>query len=107
MEVLWKAGEPLGAREVLAALGRADLAHTTVLTVLSRLQGKGLVDRSKDGRAHAYRAVRSREEHVAELMREALDAAGDREAALTRFVGSVSGPEADTLRRALRRRRRS
>ena len=98
METLWSAAGPVTARDVQDALASRDLATTTVLTVLGRLERKGLVTRERDGRAHRYRAVGSREDHVAELMNVALDAAGDRSAALARFVGSIPPEERARLR---------
>ena len=77
------------------------LATTTVLTVLSRLERKGFVSRSRDMRPHRYRALLSREEHTAELMHEVLDRSADRDAALARVVGTASAGEAATLRRLL------
>ena len=74
---------------------------TTVLTVLSRLETKGVVRRARDGRAHTYEAVSGREEHTADLMRQVLDTAGDRDDALARFVGAVSAQDVEALRRAL------
>jgi predicted transcriptional regulator len=70
------------------------------------LEKKGMVTRRRDDRAHTYAAAATREDHVAELMREALGTAGDRDAALARFVGAASPQEADVLRRALRSLRR-
>jgi predicted transcriptional regulator len=112
MEVLWEAATPLTAKAICDALERrawADrsLAVTTVLTVLSRLERKDMVTRRRDDRAHTYVAAATREDHVAELMREALGTAGDRDAALARFVGAATPQEADVLRRALRTLRRS
>jgi predicted transcriptional regulator len=98
METLWSATEPLTARDVQDALAGRDLATTTVLTVLGRLERKGLVSREREGRAHKYRSVASREDHVAELMLDALDAAPDRGAALARFLGSMPPDERDALR---------
>jgi predicted transcriptional regulator len=103
MEILWSAGEPVTARAVQEALGTRDLATTTVLTVLGRLERKGLVTRARVGRAHHYRAVASREDHVAELMTDALDAAPDRGAALARFLGSIPAAERAALRDLLGR----
>ena len=77
------------------------LAVTTVLTVLSRLEKKGLVERERSSRPHRYRAVTSREDHTAELMLEVLGSAPDREAVLARFIGTVSAGEAETLRKLL------
>jgi len=106
MEVLWSADGPLTARAVAEALPDRELAQTTVLTVLSRLEKKGVVRRNRDGRAHRYAAVASREDHVAGLMRDVLGTAPDKTAALARFVGSVSEDEAAALAEALRRARR-
>lgn len=98
MERLWASDGPLTARAVQDGLTARDLATTTVLTVLGRLERKGLVARERDGRAHHYRAVGSREDHVAELMTDALDGAADRGAALARFVGSIAPEERARLR---------
>ena len=78
-----------------------ELAVTTVLTVLSRLEKKGLVERERGTRPHRYQAVSSRADHTAELMHEVLGSAPDREAVLARFIGSVSEGEAETLRKLL------
>jgi predicted transcriptional regulator len=101
MDVLWEAPEPLTVRQVSGQLTERDLAHTTVMTVLDRLAKKGFARRGRDGRAWRYRAAESREAYVTELMLNALDQTGDRQAALARFVRSVSGAEARALRRAL------
>jgi len=99
--VLWDSGTPMTARAVAEALPGRDLAVTTVLTVLSRLETKGIVRRTRDGRAHTYEAITGREEHTADLMRQVLDTAGDRDDALARFVGSVSPHDVEALRRAV------
>jgi predicted transcriptional regulator len=101
VEVLWDADEPLTARAVVDGLPGRELAVTTVLTVLSRLETKGLVRRTRAGRAHSYEAVASREEHTAMLMQQVLDTAADRDVALARFVGGVSAQDVEALRRAL------
>ena len=98
MEALWSAEEAVTAREDQDALAGRELATTTVLTVLGRLERKGLVTRERSGRAHRYRSVASREDHVAELMRDALDAAPDRGAVLARFLGSIPDDERAALR---------
>lgn len=101
IDVLWDAPEPLTARAVTEALVGRDLAVTTVLTVLSRLESKGVVRRLRDARAHTYQAVTDREDHVAELMRQVLDTVHDRDGVLARFVGTASQADAAALRRAL------
>ncbi len=100
MDVLWAAFDrDLSAREIEERL--PGYAYTTLLTVLDRLHRKGLVRRAKDGRAFRYVAVTSREEYSAELMREALGAATDRDAVLVRFAETVSSADATVLRGAL------
>ena len=101
MQVVWAASGPLTARQVADALAGRGLAYTTWLTVLGRLERKGLLERQRDARAHTYAPRSSREELVAGLMQQALGQADDREAALQRFARSVSPAEAAALRRAL------
>ena len=55
MAVLWARGEATVA-DVRDALDR-DLAQTTVSTLLSRLEKRGLVMHRADGRQYVYRAV--------------------------------------------------
>src|SRR6266496_3268321 len=77
MGELWDAGEPLPVREVrdrVNARGGRQLAYNTVQTVLDRLARKGIVVRSREGRAHRYAPAASREDHVAALMLQALRA---------------------------------
>ncbi|WP_083948122.1 BlaI/MecI/CopY family transcriptional regulator [Thermobifida cellulosilytica] len=101
MDVLWERTEPMTVREVGRALADRDLAHTTVMTVLDRLAKKGVVTRTREGRAWRYRPAASREAYVSELMHDALGQTGDRDAALAAFVRSMSGAEAELLRRLL------
>lgn len=110
LEVLWSAEPEEGwwtVRDVHAALaarpGRRDSAYTTVMTVLQRMAGKGLVEQQRDGRAYRYRAAGSREEMTAGLMRDALDefARDDRRTALVAFVGEASAADREALREAL------
>lgn len=109
MDVLWSGDDSDGAgvtvREVHDQLASSrDVAYTTVMTVLDRLAKKGLVRQEKaGGRAYRYRAVASREEMTAELMRDALEefAVGDRRRALVAFVGEASAEEREALRAAL------
>jgi predicted transcriptional regulator len=101
IEVLWRAAAPCSVRTVHEALADPELAYTTVMTVLDRLARKGLVRRDRVGRAWHYRAASSREAYIADLMREALDRADDRDAALVHFARSVSPAEAAVLRASL------
>jgi predicted transcriptional regulator len=55
MRVLWARGEASTA-EVADAIGERGLAHTTVATVLTRLEKRELVDARREGRQIVYRA---------------------------------------------------
>src|SRR6185295_3725672 len=55
MAVLWERG-PSTVAEVRARL-IDDLAHNTVLTVLTVLEGKGYVAHTEEGKAHRFRAL--------------------------------------------------
>ncbi|HEY8281544.1 MAG TPA: BlaI/MecI/CopY family transcriptional regulator [Leifsonia sp.] len=106
MDTLWGSGVPVSANELRdkVAAARSDgktPALTTVLTVLSRLEQKGFVQRDRDARPHLYSAAVSRATHVAELMHEVLESSSDRTEALAYFVGSVDESEAEVLRRLL------
>ena len=101
MQALWDAGRPLTGREVAGGLTRPDLAYTTVLTVLTRLERKGLVRRDSSARAHTYSPVASREDHVSVLLEQALGQADDRLAALQHFARTITPEEAAALRQAL------
>lgn len=52
MQVLWHRG-PATVAEVRASL-EDEMAYTTVLTVLRRLEEKGFVRHEEEGRAHRY-----------------------------------------------------
>jgi predicted transcriptional regulator len=101
MAALWARTEPVAARTVLRDLGDPDLAYTTVKTVLERLTRKGVVTRVNVDRTWHYAAAGTRDAFVAELMLQALERTGDRDAALVAFVRSVSPADAAILRAAL------
>lgn len=59
MSVLWERGSATVA-EVHERL-TADLAYTTVLTVLRTLEGKGAVRHEEEGRAYRYHPIMERD----------------------------------------------
>ena len=100
LAVLQAAGSPLSPAEVRGRLG-GDLAYTTVVTILSRLHAKGVLDRRKAGRAFAYMPVADEPGLAARRMAQMLDAEPDREEVLARFVSGLSGKDEELLRRML------
>jgi predicted transcriptional regulator len=97
LAVLWGSEEPMSPRAVQAAMGD-DLAYTTVMTILVRLQAKGVIERSKIGRAYAYRPVVAESEVVAGQVRRLLDHAQSRDAVLQGFVDGLAPDEEAALR---------
>lgn len=95
---------PMTPAEVRDALGD-DLAYTTVMTVLARLHEKGLVTRTRTGRAFAYRPAADDAEVTAHRMRRLLDAGEDRALVLSRFVDALSADEGAMLADLLHRPR--
>jgi predicted transcriptional regulator len=62
MRVLWDEGEASAAR-VLEALPKADQrAPTTIATMLSKMERKGVVEHRVEGRVFVYRPTVSRQE---------------------------------------------
>lgn len=100
MKVLWAADEPLTPAEVSERLA-AELAYTTVMTVLGRLHNKGRALREPRGRAFAYTAAVSESQLAVEQMNAVLSSTSDREGALGGFVGGLDRRDRAALRRLL------
>ena len=62
LEVLWGRGEATVTEVQEALLGNRGLATSTVATLLSRLEKRGVVIHRTDGRQYVYRAQVSREQ---------------------------------------------
>jgi predicted transcriptional regulator len=100
LAVLHAAGAALTPGEVRDRLG-GGLAYSTVVTIMSRLHGKGVLSRVKEGRAYAYMPVADEPGLAARRMRGVLEAEDDREAVLARFVSGLTPADEDLLRRML------
>lgn len=75
MQVLWERGPSTVAEANDALTG--EMAYNTVLTVLRRLEDKGYVGHTEEGRAHRYHALVQRQQV--------------RESALDRLTGKLFG----------------
>lgn len=101
LRVLWaQNGKTLTPGDVNELL-EGSLAYTTVMTVLTRLWQKGLVERVRQGRAYAYRPTLSESDLVSRRMNAVLAGATDRASVLSHFVGSLSKRDVRELRRLL------
>lgn len=107
LEQLWAAADWLSGWEVWERLGDKSRAYTTVMTILSRLVEKGLVEREVRGRGHVYRAAGDPDELTAQAISSLLAATADPRAALAHFVDGLDDPKlvaelAELLERARR-----
>lgn len=100
LAALLAAGAALSPGEVRDRLD-ADLAYTTVVTIMSRLHGKGVLERRKAGRSYVYVPVADEPGLAARRMTRVLDGEADREAVLARFVSSLSESDEGVLRSLL------
>ncbi|MGW2744037.1 BlaI/MecI/CopY family transcriptional regulator [Streptomyces sp. NPDC001450] len=97
MASLWAAGAPQTPGQVQRSLG-ADLARTTVTTILTRLHDKGMVERHRQGRGYAYFPLQDAQGLTARRMHTELDRDSDRETVLARFVAQLSPDDERILR---------
>lgn len=100
LRVLWASDRPLLPGEINERLD-AGLAYTSVATVLTRLQGKGLAVRTPVGRAFAYEAAVDESALAIQRISELLEATSDRTLVLSRFIGGLPAREAKVMRAML------
>ncbi|MFN7927129.1 MAG: BlaI/MecI/CopY family transcriptional regulator [Blastocatellia bacterium] len=93
MDIVWQRGQS-SVRDIYLVLG-PDWAYTTLMTTLDRLHKKGLLARTKEGRAFLYAPCLSASEFARRVARNMLDVllgnrgAGD-EPVLACIVDTVS-----------------
>lgn len=93
MRLMW-ARPAATVRDILGALaaGGRRLAYTTVMTVMGRLVGKGLLSRELTGKTHVYRAAVTHEEFLrgaaADQVQALVDEFGD--LAIAQFLAQVT-----------------
>lgn len=75
MEEIWRDQDEVTVRQVLEALneGPRERAYTTIMTVMARLDEKGLLRRRRRGKTDLYRPVMSRNEYLATRARSGVD----------------------------------
>ena len=111
MEEVWRQGEPTTVKLVMDALNRKakpPRAYTTYMTVMRRLNDKGLLSRRRSGRSDTYEAALTREQYqdrrAGAEVRDLVDQFGD--AALAHFARSLSTLDPAQQRRLRRLARR-
>ncbi|PWH07353.1 2'-5' RNA ligase [Brachybacterium endophyticum] len=106
MRALWQADQALGARAILTTFEDPIPAYTTILTVLSRLEEKGMVEREAlSPRKVRFRPrISSAEAHARDMV-ESLEEAEDRRGALLAFADTLSSEDMELMRGAIAARR--
>ncbi len=110
MDVVWsKQLTSFAVGDVLAILEKQrDIAYTTVMTTVTRLYEKGILERERDGKRYLYSPKLSREEFLQSTAREVLDeAVGGHQAMamLAEKVSEASAGELDDLEALIQKRR--
>ena len=101
MEEVWESGEA-SVRDVMQALNAGvgkQRAYTTYMTIMGRLDAKGLLERRREGKTDLYTPVYTREEYADLRARAELDSIVDQfgELALAHIARQLS--ELDPQRR--------
>ena len=110
LKILWAAGCATVADVHAALPAGADLAYTTVATMLRKMEARGLVRHQRDGRKFVYEAAVREREVTADLAGDVLDRAFEgRLADMVQHLlttRDVSAGELDELARLIAARRR-
>src|SRR5438270_753178 len=106
MEELWHAGEA-SVRSVMEALNQRaskPRAYTTYMTIMARLDRKGLLRRRREGKTDFYSPVHERDEYMALRARSEVEGlvAQYGDLALSHFAAQIAGLD-PARRRALQR----
>jgi predicted transcriptional regulator len=96
MSVVWIRDDWITPREVTETLSN-KWAYTTIMTVLVRLNERGVLERRRNGQAFEYRSVGKREQFYADRIASVLSNSPDLEATLARFVEHLSPAQLDEL----------
>jgi predicted transcriptional regulator len=110
MQVVWDAG-PCSVEAVHQVVSRKrDLKETTTRTLLRRLEQKGYLQHTSEGRAYIYRAIEPASSLAARAVRQIIDrfCQGSVEELVSGMVDSdmLSNTELDRLEQFVRSRRK-
>lgn len=98
---LWDFDAEVTSQQILDALD-ADIAMTSLLTVLSRLVDKELVSkRSGEGRSLLFKAVTSREQHAADQLLKIVASTDNPALAFAHFAKGLDTKALEALRDSL------
>jgi predicted transcriptional regulator len=108
MDVVWERKSATAEDVRLDLAGRHPMKESTVRTILKRLEEKGYVDHSVDGRTNVYRGIDEPQSVAAKAVRNIIDrfCGGSVEALLVGMVNNDVVDESELQRLAQRIARR-
>ena len=110
MDEVWAHGDATvhQVRDAINARSGRARAYTTVMTVMTRLTDKGLLDRDRRGRQHVYVAVLGREDYLDARARSEVSALVEEfgDYALTHFAAQMAGLDSKRRQKLQRMARR-
>ena len=102
LTALWERGEPMSVAQLQSAVSAPKPAYTTMMTVLTRMEGKGLITRERVSRSLMISPVRSQAATAASRMSQTLRDSTDSREVLMSFIGSLDDDEIEVLRSFVR-----
>ncbi|MGA8278861.1 MAG: BlaI/MecI/CopY family transcriptional regulator [Rhodanobacteraceae bacterium] len=110
MRVLWQRGETSTADVAIELAEQRGLKHTTIATLLTRLEKRGVVARRRDGRQFFYRALVAEADVRRSMVAGLLDTlfAGDAEELVAHLVqeSEIAAGDLAKIKRRLAREER-
>jgi BlaI family transcriptional regulator, penicillinase repressor len=103
MEEVWERGEPASVRAVMEALNAAavkERAYTTIMTIMARLDGKGLLERRREGKTDFYTPRYTRDQYADARARAEVDSIVDQfgDVALAHIARQLAGLDPERQR---------
>lgn len=111
MECMWNV-DSASVRDVHEfLLGRRDIAYTTVMTVMTRLAEKGMLQRRQEGRAYIYSPLKTRDAFCTDVVKRVMSGLFGQvdRPVLTHFVDSLTDEDSaqlDVLAEIIEQKRR-
>lgn len=108
LETVWKLGRATVEEVRIEQPERRRSAYTTVQTVMNRLVERGLLERTREGKAFVYSAQLDESEYLARSIGDRLEGGspGARKAALVSLVEGLGAEELDEVLRYANRIKR-
>lgn len=107
MRHVWDAAgkEPVFVRQIFKLINKErQIAYTTVMTIMNRLEEKGLLKREKDGKAYLYTPQTSQQKTVKSLVHQTMQSLVNQfgHEAITAFADELQQLPEDELKKIIK-----